>query len=65
MIRISQLGAVVAALALGTATGWAQAPVNKVPIMAVTGCVTESGGNWMLTSATDPTPMQRSGASGV
>lgn len=56
MIRIAQLGAVVAALAVGTATGWAQTPANKVPIVAVTGCVTESAGNWMLTSATEPTP---------
>lgn len=56
MIRISRLGTAVAALALGTATGWAQAPVNKVPIMAVTGCVTESGGTWTLANATEPTP---------
>lgn len=56
MIRISQLGAVVAALALGAGTGMAQAPTNKVPVMAVTGCVSESGGSWMLTNATDPTP---------
>lgn len=56
MIRISRLGTAVAALALGTATGWAQAPVNKVPVMAVTGCVTENAGNWTLTNATDPTP---------
>lgn len=56
MIRISRLGAVVAALALGTAPGWAQAPATKVPVMAITGCVAETGGNWMLTSATEPTP---------
>lgn len=56
MTRISRFGAAVAALALGTATGSAQAPPAKVPIVAITGCVTESGGAWTLTSATDPTP---------
>lgn len=56
MIRMSRLGAAAAALALGTAPGWAQAPVNKVPIMAITGCVAENGGTWTLTGATEPTP---------
>jgi len=35
----------------------AQAPVEKVPIVAVVGCLAEQGtDNWMLTSATDPEP---------
>jgi hypothetical protein len=35
----------------------AQTPVEKVPIVAVAGCLEEqSAGNWMLTSATDPEP---------
>lgn len=34
----------------------AQAPGAKVPIMAVAGCLAEQGGEWMLTSATDPEP---------
>ena len=35
----------------------AQAPVDKVPIVAVSGCLTERGTNtWVLTSATEPTP---------
>lgn len=29
---------------------------DKVPIMAVAGCLAEQGGEWMLTSATDPEP---------
>jgi hypothetical protein len=40
-------------------TGWAaqaQTTSTKVPVVAVVGCVGEQGGNWMLTSATEPTP---------
>lgn len=29
---------------------------GKVPIVAVAGCVTEQGSDWMLTAATDPEP---------
>lgn len=29
---------------------------SKVPIMAVAGCLTEKGSDWLLTSATDPEP---------
>jgi hypothetical protein len=35
----------------------AQQPVEKVPIVAVVGCLVEQGdNNWMLTGATDPVP---------
>jgi hypothetical protein len=34
-----------------------QAPVEKVPTVAVAGCLTEQAGNtWMLTSASEPVP---------
>lgn len=55
MIRNSWRSAAMAVLAIGV-PAWAQAPASKVPIVAVTGCVAESGANWMLTGATDPTP---------
>jgi hypothetical protein len=34
----------------------AQAPVEKVPIVAVAGCLEQQGDKWMLTSATEPEP---------
>jgi len=49
--------AVAAALTAATAAVVrAQAPVQKVPIVAVTGCLAEQGTNWSLTNATDPVP---------
>jgi hypothetical protein len=42
--------------AAGAAPVQAQAPVTKVPVVAVVGCVTEQGTNWKLTNATEPTP---------
>jgi hypothetical protein len=50
------------AITLTTASGRADAqapaatPANKVPIVAVTGCLAEQGTNWMLTGATEPVP---------
>lgn len=38
------------------ATVQAQAPVSKVPVMAVVGCLTSEGTDWQLTAATEPTP---------
>lgn len=32
------------------------AQAERVPIVAVTGCLAEQGTNWMLTNATDPVP---------
>lgn len=49
-------------LALGTATSPldARAPIqaapDKVPIVAVAGCLEQQGDKWMVTSATDPEP---------
>ena len=44
-------------LAIATASAAGQAPVDKVPVVAVSGCLTERGANaWVLTSATEPTP---------
>jgi hypothetical protein len=44
-------------MALASRTAAFQAPADKVPIVAVSGCVTERGANtWALTSATEPTP---------
>lgn len=34
----------------------AQAPVEKVPIVAVAGCLAQEGDRWLLTSATEPEP---------
>jgi len=61
--RVPGLGAVsltaaaafiVAAGAVGRAQ--APAPVQKVPIVAVTGCLAEQGATWSLTNATEPVP---------
>jgi hypothetical protein len=49
----------VALVAMGTAFGAqpsAQKPQEKVPIVAVAGCVAEQGSDWMLTNATEPEP---------
>ena len=51
--------AVAAALTAATAAvvrAQAPPPVQKVPIVAVTGCLAEQGTNWSLTNATDPVP---------
>ncbi len=52
--------AIAAAVTTGSGLAHAQAPTpapgNKVPVVAVTGCLSEQGANWMLTSATDPVP---------
>lgn len=57
----SPLATLAAAVAITTATtvaarAQAPAPVQKVPIVAVTGCLAEQGTNWSLTNATDPVP---------
>lgn len=38
----------------------AQLP-DKVPVVAVTGCLAEQGANWMLMRATDPVPSVANG----
>jgi hypothetical protein len=56
-MQISTLLTIALALStVGTARVAAQAPSNKVPVVAVVGCLAEQGTNWMLTSATEPTP---------
>lgn len=57
--RIAQSGLIVAACLAGTiGTVRAQPPQpEKVPIVAVAGCVAEQGDkSWILTTATDPVP---------
>ncbi len=46
------------AVALGAGVARAQAPGSgdKVPIVAVTGCLAAQGTDWTLTSATEPAP---------
>jgi hypothetical protein len=46
----------VLALASPGAVDQPQAPSDKVPTVAVVGCVAEQGTNWLLTAATDPVP---------
>jgi hypothetical protein len=59
--RRNRAGRTLAA-ALGAAfvgagvTAAAQVPVEKVPIVAVAGCVEARGDTWMLTRATEPEP---------
>lgn len=45
-------------LALAVPTLGAQAPAApaKVPVVAVVGCLGDRGADWLLTSATEPTP---------
>jgi len=55
--RVAGLLVLGVASVVGAATPRAQAPVDKVPIVAVAGCLAEQGENtWMLTGATDPEP---------
>jgi hypothetical protein len=56
-MQISTLLTIALALSMvGTARVAAQTPSNKVPVVAVVGCLAEQGTNWMLTNATEPTP---------
>lgn len=48
-------GAALAAMAAGGGVAGAQAP-EKVPVVAVIGCLSQDGANWRLTTATDPVP---------
>ena len=53
---LATLAAAVAITAATTVGVRAQAPAQKVPIVAVTGCLAEQGTNWSLTNATEPVP---------
>lgn len=55
MMRLTlTVAAVITATGGGLAAG--QPAPDKVPIVAVTGCLTEQGSTWTLTRATDPVP---------
>ena len=53
-------GATLAALGLQILTGGtspsAPLPADKVPIVAVTGCIVDDGSGWALDKATEPVP---------
>ena len=49
-------GLVVVYLAAAAAPLRAQAPSDKVPIVAAVGCLVEQGTEWWLTAATEPEP---------
>ena len=56
MLERSVVGILLIALSsAGAAVNGAQ-PKEKVPIVAVAGCLTEQGSDWLLTSATEPEP---------
>jgi hypothetical protein len=57
MMRFVLAAAVAAAAMTATGEGAQPPAADKVPIVAVAGCVTEQpAGTWMLTSATEPAP---------
>ena len=49
-------GLAVVCLAAAAAPLCAQAPSDKVPIVAAVGCLAEQGTEWLLTAATEPEP---------
>ena len=55
------MAAALGAAVVGTAAVAAQAPAEKVPIVAVAGCLEQQGDKWMLTAATDPEPSVANG----
>ena len=56
MLERSVVGTLIVALSgAGAAIASAQ-PKEKVPIVAVVGCLAAQGSDWMLTGATDPEP---------
>jgi hypothetical protein len=50
------VGILLAALSSASAAVVGAQPREKVPIVAVAGCLAEQGSDWMLTSATEPEP---------
>ena len=62
MTRFLRLTARCVFVFLAAASLSAQAPTEKTPIVAVSGCLTERSGNtWALTNATEPTPSNANG----
>jgi len=51
----------ISAASAATLAAVAQAPADKVPIVAVAGCLEQQGDKWMLTSATEPEPSVANG----
>ena len=65
-MRERMMGALLLALWIGANSGAqlvAQSPTDKVPIVAVAGCLDQQGDKWMLTSATEPEPSVANGPS--
>ena len=63
-MRAQMMGALWLALCIASTTGAriaAQAPSEKVPIVAVAGCLEQQGDKWMLNSATEPEPSVANG----
>ena len=56
MLERSVVGGLMLALISAGAAGQGAQPKEKVPIVAVAGCLAEQGSDWMLTSATEPEP---------
>jgi hypothetical protein len=56
MLERSVVGILLVALSIAGAAVQGAQPKEKVPIVAVAGCLAEQGSDWMLTSATEPEP---------
>ncbi len=63
-MMVTALVAITAASATMVAAVAAQAPADKVPIVAVAGCLDQQADKWMLTSATEPEPSIANGPPG-
>jgi hypothetical protein len=55
MTRATGMVMAVVAVVAGAGAAAAQTP-NKVPVVAVVGCLSQDGAAWRLTTATDPVP---------
>jgi hypothetical protein len=60
-MMVTALVAITTASATMVAAVAAQAAADKVPIVAVAGCLEQQGDKWMLTSATEPEPSVANG----
>jgi hypothetical protein len=54
--KVGIWSAVAVCVVVSAAQPGARQPKEKVPIVAVAGCVAEQGSDWILTNATDPEP---------
>jgi hypothetical protein len=65
-MRKRMVGALSLALCVAATSGIrlaGQAPTEKVPIVAVAGCLDQQGDKWLLTNATEPEPSVANGPS--